>query len=56
MGCRPLLELPVEHVLATHGGPFDRAALERARCPPPSLPDARLEDYGSMLARSWPSF
>jgi glyoxylase-like metal-dependent hydrolase (beta-lactamase superfamily II) len=27
---RPLLELPVEDVLATHGGPFDRAALERA--------------------------
>ena len=27
---RPLLELPVEHVLATHGGPFDRAALARA--------------------------
>ena len=27
---RPLLELPVEHVLATHGGPFDRGALERA--------------------------
>jgi glyoxylase-like metal-dependent hydrolase (beta-lactamase superfamily II) len=27
---RPLLEMPVEHVLATHGGPFDRAALERA--------------------------
>ena len=26
---RPLLELPVEHVLATHGGPFDRSALER---------------------------
>ena len=26
---RPLLELPVEHVLATHGGPFDNAALER---------------------------
>jgi glyoxylase-like metal-dependent hydrolase (beta-lactamase superfamily II) len=26
---RPLLELPVEHVLATHGGPADRAALER---------------------------
>ena len=26
----PLLELPVEHVLATHGGTFDRAALERA--------------------------
>ena len=29
-GLRPLLALPVEHVLATHGGPFDRAALERA--------------------------
>jgi glyoxylase-like metal-dependent hydrolase (beta-lactamase superfamily II) len=29
-GLQPLLELPVEHVLATHGGPFDRAALERA--------------------------
>jgi glyoxylase-like metal-dependent hydrolase (beta-lactamase superfamily II) len=29
-GLRPLLELPVELVLATHGGPFDRAALERA--------------------------
>ena len=27
---RRLLELPVEHVLATHGGPTDRAALERA--------------------------
>jgi hypothetical protein len=27
---RPLLELPVEHVLATHGGPHSRAALERA--------------------------
>jgi glyoxylase-like metal-dependent hydrolase (beta-lactamase superfamily II) len=27
---RPLLELPVEVVLATHGGPADRAALERA--------------------------
>ena len=27
---RPLLALPVEHVLATHGGPTDRAALERA--------------------------
>ena len=30
VGLRPLLELPVEHVLATHGGPTDRAALERA--------------------------
>jgi glyoxylase-like metal-dependent hydrolase (beta-lactamase superfamily II) len=28
-GLRPLLDLPVEHLLATHGGPFDRAALER---------------------------
>lgn len=27
---RPLLHLPVEHVLATHGGPHDRAALEQA--------------------------
>ena len=29
-GLLPLLELPVAHVLAAHGGPFDRAALERA--------------------------
>jgi glyoxylase-like metal-dependent hydrolase (beta-lactamase superfamily II) len=29
-GLRQLLELPVEHVLATHGGPNDRAALELA--------------------------
>jgi glyoxylase-like metal-dependent hydrolase (beta-lactamase superfamily II) len=29
-GLQPLLELPVELVLATHGGPFDRNALERA--------------------------
>ena len=28
-GLRPLLELPIEHVLATHGGPSDRGALER---------------------------
>ena len=27
---RPLLDKPVEHVLATHGGPFEPAALERA--------------------------
>jgi hypothetical protein len=27
---RPLLELRVEHVLATHGGPFGRADLVRA--------------------------
>jgi glyoxylase-like metal-dependent hydrolase (beta-lactamase superfamily II) len=32
-GLRPLLALPVEHMLATHGGPFDRAALERALAP-----------------------
>jgi glyoxylase-like metal-dependent hydrolase (beta-lactamase superfamily II) len=29
-GLRPLLALPVEHVLATHGGPSDPVALERA--------------------------
>jgi glyoxylase-like metal-dependent hydrolase (beta-lactamase superfamily II) len=29
-GLRPLLALPVEHLLETHGGPFDRTALERA--------------------------
>ena len=29
-GLRPLLDRPIEHVLATHGGPFDRAALEQA--------------------------
>jgi hypothetical protein len=29
-GLRPLLDLPVEHMLATHGVPFDRAALGRA--------------------------
>ena len=29
-GLRPLLERPVERLLATHGGPFDRPALERA--------------------------
>lgn len=29
-GLRPLRELPVEHLLGTHGGPFPRAALERA--------------------------
>jgi len=29
-GLRPLVALPVEHVLATHGGPDRRAALERA--------------------------
>ena len=32
-GLQPLLDLPVEHVLATHGGPTDRAALERALSP-----------------------
>jgi glyoxylase-like metal-dependent hydrolase (beta-lactamase superfamily II) len=29
-GLRPLLDLPVEHVLPAHGAPTDRAALERA--------------------------
>jgi len=29
-GLSPLLELPVEHMLATHGTPTNRAALERA--------------------------
>ena len=29
-GLRPLLALPVEHVLPTHGAPTDRTALERA--------------------------
>ena len=29
-GLSPLLQLQVEHVLATHGGPFDRTALEHA--------------------------
>ena len=30
-GLRPLLDLPVEHMLATHGRPFrPRAAFERA--------------------------
>ncbi len=29
-GLKPLLALPVEHFLATHGGPFDRATLEHA--------------------------
>lgn len=29
-GLRPLLDLPVEHMLATHGVPFTRADLERA--------------------------
>jgi hypothetical protein len=29
-GLQPLLDLPVELVLATHGGPTNKAALERA--------------------------
>lgn len=29
-GLRPLLELPIKHVLPTHGAPTGRAALERA--------------------------
>ena len=31
---RPLLDLPVEHVLPTHGMPTDRAALQGALAPP----------------------
>jgi glyoxylase-like metal-dependent hydrolase (beta-lactamase superfamily II) len=33
-GLSPLLERRVEHMLATHGGPFDGAALERALTTP----------------------
>jgi hypothetical protein len=29
-GLRPLLDLPVEHMLGTHGVAFERADLERA--------------------------
>jgi glyoxylase-like metal-dependent hydrolase (beta-lactamase superfamily II) len=29
-GLRPLLALPVEQLLGAHGGPYDRAALDRA--------------------------
>jgi len=29
-GLRPLLDLPVDHMLAAHGGPFGRAAVEQA--------------------------
>jgi hypothetical protein len=29
-GLRPLSDLPVEHMLTTHGVPTDRGALERA--------------------------
>ena len=32
-GAAPATRAAVEHVLATHGGPFDRAALERALSP-----------------------
>ena len=32
-GLRPLLDLPVEHVLPTHGSPTGKAALERALQP-----------------------
>jgi len=39
-GLRPLLALPVEQLLETHGGPFDRVALERAlQGTATSLPD-----------------
>jgi hypothetical protein len=33
---QPLLELPVEIVLLTHGAPAERAALERALATSPS--------------------
>jgi glyoxylase-like metal-dependent hydrolase (beta-lactamase superfamily II) len=36
VGLQPLLALPVEIVLPTHGAPTDRAALERALVTPPS--------------------
>jgi glyoxylase-like metal-dependent hydrolase (beta-lactamase superfamily II) len=32
-GLRPLLQKPVEHMLATHGGPYERDALELALSP-----------------------
>jgi len=35
-GMQPLLALPVEIVLLTHGAPTDRAALERALASSPS--------------------
>ena len=35
-GMQPLLALPVEIVLLTHGAPADRTALERALATPPS--------------------
>jgi glyoxylase-like metal-dependent hydrolase (beta-lactamase superfamily II) len=35
-GMQPLLALPVEIVLLTHGAPADRAALERALATSPS--------------------
>ena len=49
-GLRPLLDLPVEHMLATHGGPFARAALERALAP--LL--ARSTTERSRIAASYP--
>ena len=44
-GLRPLLELPVEHVLATHGGPFDRADLDAGRAVTPTGADGTPEDF-----------
>jgi glyoxylase-like metal-dependent hydrolase (beta-lactamase superfamily II) len=50
-GLRPLLALQVEHVLATHGGPFDRAALERALAPEPETsPRQSAVDVGARSA------
>ncbi len=46
-GLRPLLEKPVEHVLAMHGGPYDRVALERALSLPEQPDPGRWNTRGS---------
>jgi glyoxylase-like metal-dependent hydrolase (beta-lactamase superfamily II) len=46
-GLRPLLEKRVEHVLATHGGPYDCVALERALSLPQQLDPGRWNTRGS---------
>jgi hypothetical protein len=53
-GLRPLLELPVEHALATHGGPTDRP-LERALSPPrPLEAHPRTLAHAAGIARGAP--
>jgi glyoxylase-like metal-dependent hydrolase (beta-lactamase superfamily II) len=57
---RPLLELPVELVLPTHGAPTDRAALERAlfcfpRLGPAGIADAQNLAHNPQLAGSNPA-